>query len=623
MERIGLSKRNWAFRTWLVLLATASVVVALELLGARFCGFTNFKDGTSGDYARYTNMIWNCGHGRPFLYSMDQSYLQVHLSFTLALLGVLFRVVDHPFLLAFLQWSLLVTGGVLLMLTARRLKLPWHFVLALIFFWVAHSFSQSVVLCEFHGVCTYFVLIPFLYYCLVWKKNWVWLPLCLILGLREEAGLMILPLLLYFAVKERWRAGYVYAGVAVVYVVVACYVLYPMINDGTSLFSARSHEISVPGGDDFGNPALWRPRLLSFLAIILPTLPFLWRGWKPLLVIPLVPVLVTLASSHDWQVNLKIHYTAVIMASLSVAMIEAARQIAGNQRIGAFMIRRVIPVCLVALSAWSFYNHGFVWGSRENKFNIVYQRISGDGLNALLVARRHVPKDGAVFTSVQLAGFVANRALVDSGLSSLSPTAQYPDAIVFCRNERLPDIYSEGVRDGEWGVRYFDDGYTVLQRGYKSDLSRDYLSFMGLPVVRFASTLHHAFVHEEYVEDVGTFRCWEGSAMKWPAVVAYGQSAELGPGRYVAEFVYKARAGKQAGKEQRDTGTFLLFVRDTETRIAEASIGVPGSDQLVKQGLPFEINTETEVEPRVYGGGASLSLLRVDFLTAPTEAIGR
>ena len=619
MEQIGLSKGDWVFRTWLGALATACVVVALELLGARFCGFTNFKDGTSGDYARYTNMIWNCGHGRPFLNSMDQSYLQVHLSFTLALLGPLFWIVDHPFLLGFLQWLLLVAGGVLLMLTARRLTLSWHFVLGLIFFWVAYRFSQSVVLCEFHGVCTYFVLIPFLYYCLVWRKNWVWLPFCLVLGLREEAGLMILPLLLYFAVKERWRAGYLYAVVAVVYVVAACYGLFPLIN-GNSLFAARSQEISVPGGGNFGSHALWMRRSLSFIAIILPSLPFLWRGWKPIVVIPSVPVLVTLASSYDWQAGLMIHYPAVIMASLAVAMIEAARQIAGDQRIGVFMMRKVIPVYLVALSAWSFYDKGFLWGCRENMITIVYRQLNGDGLQALSVARHHVPKDGPVFTDVQLAGFVANRSLI-GGLSDLTSTAQYHDATVFCRDDMVPDICTAGVRSGEWGVRYLDDEYVVLQRGYKSDLTPAYLSAMSASVVRFTSTLHHALVHEEYVEGVGTFRCWKGSAMKWPAVVVYGQSVKLCPGRYVAQFVYKAQASRKGAHEPRDTGAFLLFVRDTQTKITEASIGVHDQGQLIRQGIPFGIRAETEVEPRVYGGGASLWLLRVNFLPAPTETI--
>ncbi len=613
-----LSKRDLAFKLWVVFLAVACVVVTLELLAARFCAFANFKDGTSGDYARYTNMIWNCGHGKPFLYRMDQSYLAVHLSFTLALLAPLFWIVDNPFALAFLQWALLVMGGGILILTARRFKMPWHFILAVVFFWVSYHFSQSVVLCEFHGVCTYFVLIPFLYYCLVWKKNWVWIPFCLILGLREEAGLMILPLLLYFAVKERWRAGYVYAGAAVVYALAACFVLYPLIN-GNSLLVARSHEITPPAFGTQGSQSLWMSRLFSFIVISLPALPFLWRGWKPLVVIPSIPVLVTLASSYSWQVNLRIHYPAVIMASLAVAMIEAAREMtAADQRIGAFLIRKAIPIYLVALSVLSFYYLGFLWGCRENNVTVVYRQIVTDGLQALSVARHHVPKEGALFTEGQLAGFVGNRALMGM-LSEIPSDSHYPDATVFCRKKMIPDICTRGLENGEWGVRYFDDGYVVLQRGCKSDLTRGYLTDMRLPIVRFTSTLHHASVNEEYVENAGTFRCWKGSAMKWPAVVAYGESVKLAAGRYVARFAYKAQAGKKGGTDQRDIGAFLLFLKNTETRLAEAPIGMRAPDKLTEQDVAFEVHKETEVEPRVYGGGASLWLLNVKFLAVPAE----
>jgi hypothetical protein len=195
--------------------------------------------------------------------------------------------------------------------------------------------------------------------------------------------------------------------------------------------------------------------------------------------------------------------------------------------------------------------------------------------------------------------------------------------MVFCRKKMVPDICAKGLENGEWGVRYFDDAYAVLQHGYKSDLIREYLADMRLPMVRFTSTEHHAFTQEEFVENTGTFRCWKGSAMKWPAVVGYGESVKLAAGRYIARFAYKAQPGRTAGNDQRNTGAFLLFLKNTETKLAEAPIDIHAQNQLAEQSVAFELQKETEVEPRVYGGDASLWLLHVKFLPAPAEAGSR
>lgn len=464
-ETAGSGKgRLWVRRAAWLLGGAVCLALALFMLYARFCAFTNFKDGTSGDYARYTNMLWNTLHGRPFQCFMDASYLATHLSFSLVLLSPCFLAFDHPFLLAFLQWALMVAGAWMVWRLSMRLQAPGHLVFALLFFWLTHPFVQSVVLCEFHGVSTYFVTVPLLYYCLLFRRQWVWAPLVVILGLREDAGLVVVPLLLYFAVRERWRAGYVYAAVALAYVLLACLVLYPAVN-GVSLLARRVAEIPMAGEDDLPDAEpLWLKRGISLLTIVMVVLPFLRYGWKPLLILPSVAILVTLGSRYHSQVVLRIHYPAILVSLLMVALLQSWRtsRAAGRRRWWA-----LCSVYLVLWTSWSYYADGMTWGSRkaaESARFRVYQRISPKGLHALRVARNHVPRTGVLYTERRLAGFVANRKWISVKRNILDdPT--HKDLWAFCSRAKIPESCRQGLVSNMWGVVYLDEAYAVLGRG--------------------------------------------------------------------------------------------------------------------------------------------------------------
>jgi len=150
--------------TWLTrgLMGLAGLL-ALGLLWSGFCAFTWRKFGLF-DYGVYTNMIWNSGHGQLFRCLLDRTYLATHLSFSLALLGPLFYLWDHPFMLWVAQWLMLISGALILLRGALRAHVPAFLAWAIVLFLFGYHLNQQVLLSEFHGVSAYLLLVPWLYY---------------------------------------------------------------------------------------------------------------------------------------------------------------------------------------------------------------------------------------------------------------------------------------------------------------------------------------------------------------------------------------------------------------------------------------------------------------------------
>ena len=282
-QLMGNSNRYWGAvrRWWPSALLAITILVAARILYGAYCGFTS-GEFAFFDYGVYTNTAWNLGHGNGFTFLVDKSYLTTHLSFSLMLLGPLFHIWDHPFLLALAQWLMLIGGAILIWRAASRAGVAQARIAALLFLFVAHPFTQQVLLCSFHGVGFYYWLLPWFYYTLAYRRRWCWMPWILLLGLREDAFITLLPLLLYFAIRDRWRAGYVMAVLSLLYGISAIFILYPAIN-GISLFERRGTEIAGLDGLVKGSNAL-AARLRSLWWIFLPLVPLAGRRLYPVLI---------------------------------------------------------------------------------------------------------------------------------------------------------------------------------------------------------------------------------------------------------------------------------------------------------------------------------------------------
>ncbi|MFH0879172.1 MAG: DUF2079 domain-containing protein [Lentisphaerota bacterium] len=440
------------------LAAAGFLTAAAALLRAAFCAFSAFKF-TLIDYGGYLNMLWNTGHGRPFRMLMEFSYLRFHLSFTLALLGPLFRIWDHPFLLSFLQWLMAVGGALVLGFSAPARKLPADLRWVLILFFLANPFMQSVLLSEFHGVAFYAVLFPWLYISLERRRLSAWIPLLLIAGLREDAAFLVIPMILYFAVRSRWRAGYLMAGFALCYGLFACTWLFQWINEVPLTAQRSGLKGSALLRQWLSTP--WRLRLAPWFWMFLPALPFLRRrGWLPLLLFPSAGLLINSLSPQAPQFTFGVHYSAPVIVLFCIALLHVL-----SEKVCARACQptaAALYLCCVLAVAHVF--RGFLPGGGQRL--PLYARPDPQGLETLAVAQS-LPREGLLLCNWKTAGMCANRAdLITWKYPDL--TKYSPDLILLVRTDMTGEE-KRGIRSflqsPEYGVIYSDARHLVLSKG--------------------------------------------------------------------------------------------------------------------------------------------------------------
>ena len=283
----------------------------------------------------------------------------------------------------------------------------------------------------------------------------VWLPFVLILGMREEAGLVIAPLFFYFALKEKWRVGYWYGMAAIIYVALAFFLIYPAIN-GMSLIARRHVEFSQKAELVYLARETFRVRFISLAWIFLPLLPLLIRAWCSILFFMIVPVLLTLGSTEPTQVALRHHYPAVITAFLGIVMFHEVRGRNEHR-----LYRRFFPAWLMLATVWSFYDKGFLEGSRPADWKETYQQINPAKQKTWPMVRDYVPHNIPVYAPKELRSLLGNRAMVH--FHEPHQLDDYPArACVIEPNDRMNPDFASAILDGSWRVGYVDDRYTVL-----------------------------------------------------------------------------------------------------------------------------------------------------------------
>ena len=589
-------------------LAFACAAFVAATLFAAFCAFTWFKFALF-DYGIYTNMIWNSGRGRLFLVLTTRSYLKTHLSFSLALLGPLYYIWDHPFLLSVAQWLMLLAGAACAALAGFRRKLAPCLVMSILLLYVAYPLTQSVMLCEFHGVAGYLLLIPWLYYCLSFKRNLSWVPLVLLLGLREDAFLIALPILAYFAVRDRSPAVWTMLAVSVAYGLLAAFYLFPAVV-GRSLMDRRAG--CLPSGGIlrlFGEPAVVLSKVKALAWVALPAALFVRRGWRAVLTFLSAPVLITLLSKFESQYELKLHYPAAMMACLATAFIEAARPTSDDTttRGAARAVALSALLAIVTLGAHLYRGYLPLGG----KFKAVYARPNAQGV-ATIRAARSVPKEGILMAPDRLMAFCANRPDITKWQYLSRP--ERPRDLVFIGLVdlfgRRKDRFREMLDSGGYGLRYVGDSHVLLLRNGDTGSNAELISAIDDSdrTVRFHTTLRHG--GDNVSGPAGnSLRHWAPGRQRGPLTIAYGLSVKLPPGNYEAAFRFRHGTSGTA------PGVLSLHRMNRPDAITQAGISAAPEQtgQFSTQRLRFELTEKTHVEPRVTAGDTELWLDRVAF----------
>lgn len=592
---------------WYTVGAILFAVGADLLLYAGYCAFTQFKFSLLDyDYVNYTNMIWNTAHGHGFD-CMGSSYLSRHLSFTLALIAPVFWITQHGFALSFIQWMIIVGGVLVTVRAAAKHKLPAPLIVSIALFGIGYHFTQRAHLDEFHGVSLYLLLFPWIYYTCAHARRWAWLPLLLTLGLREDGGLMIFPIYLYFGLQYKWKTAYIYAAACLAYSALAIFALFPSIS-GVSLFDTRSEDLDL---------SAWRMdtlrvRLTALAHTLIPlALFFHRRGWRAVLAFIAVPFIVSMAGSHSKQYALELHYAAVVMAAMLIAAVEAARVQARETR-RPRLPAMAAPAYLAVITALSWYFLGFLPGSYRDLW--AYQMINGKGHAAARTAASHLPRGVPLITTRALSSFCAARRRL---YTDENPDPSIPVDWFFGRTHRIPTAFRRALSTGAWGVHYVDELHCILERGGDTRKNSAVLEKAVEKSVLIADTNFHGGQDGLYRENGKQYclRYWEGDGSRAPINLSYGGFISLPAGTYRAVFRFKSRAPKRHVRNC--WGQFSIHYKDTPAHIAAEDIEPADTTGFREQAVDFEIPENAVIETRVTGGDAELWLERVKIIFLP------
>lgn len=449
---------------WLVLLFSAAVLlfagaISGLLLRACHCDFVSLRYSL-GDFNIYANFLWNSAHGEFFKYYVDKSYLQTHLSFTLLLLAPIFRLWDNPFALIIAQWAFPLLGGAIVFASATRhgISLPLRAVLTALL--VAYPFAQTPVLGDFHGVALYFLLVPWLYHCLRFNRKWLWLPWLLTLGLREDAALLILPMLLYL---DHSRNGRLLALLTALYALLAMFVFFPALS-GIDLAQRRSGELSLAHLLASWTPAAIGTRTMSLFWLLLPALPLLRRRWRPVLMFPAAGLAFLLLSAQHKMYGFEVHYPAYVFPLFVAGLLEAvageARYRAAAGAAASFRLAGWIfgAVVVAHFAAWRF--------PVESKANARRLNLSPNpATSSALAAARTIPRTGLLVVATRLSALVVNRADVALLEGKYRRPPDTADAVFLMRANTVgEELLSRLTAAGVFSIRFADERYAVLVR---------------------------------------------------------------------------------------------------------------------------------------------------------------
>ncbi len=594
------------------------VLFSLHLLYSALCA-VSWKNFLMMDYGAYTNFMYNLAHGDGFRFLYEHNYLKTHLSFSFILLVPLVHLWGSPLLLIVVQWLFLMGGAAFLWRFLRRSGAHPVLTAALLFCLAAYPKTQSVMMSEFHGVSAYFLLLPAILYTAAFHKKWTFLPLVILLGLREDAGIIALPMLLYFSIADRWKTGYVLSAATAAYVLFAIFVLYPWIN-GVSLLGVRADEASAAAIlHSFALPRL-AARARAVFWIFLPALflaiPFR-RAWTPLLVFPSSALLQALGSGMERQHELGFHYPAPAFAALLCAMayVAATRPPVRRWRLAPARLQCAAAAGLVAATLAAHAEQGFfLEGDRENR---VYTRFHPQFHPLLRLARR-IPKEGLLLCNQNLAAYFAMRRDI-MVLHYYNPARHRPEFIVTDLHEIQTPNFTPivaAVQAGEYGLHDFESPYLVLRRG--TDSCCDPLLMQKVRQHLMAPALMASHGGDVvYEPKYGLIREWDGTDAPEPVALAFGRAIQLPSGDYVARFTLEAPPMEPAPRD--GYGTVSVHSRGETASIAEAPIAPTPGDTFADQFLPFTLERSTLLEPRILGRAAPLRIQGIR-LERPGEA---
>jgi uncharacterized membrane protein len=372
--------------------------------------------GTFGyDMGLYDQGIWLLSQFKdPFVTIRGLDFFQHHVNLITVLFVPAYRLGAGPEFLYLVETVWMALGAVPLYLLARdRLESRWLAV-AVAGCFLLYPSLEWINWWHFHPDAL--IITPLLFaWWLATRRSWGWYAVAVgvALACKEDAALAVVMLGLVLAVLgERW-AGLLTAVAGAGWFLLATKVVIPAAGGGDGPF----YQELFPGfGESLGeivrNMVVHPSRLLE-LATRPDRLTYYWQVLAPVAFLPLAAPLVLLISAPQTVINVasghalthdyKFHYTAIVLAGVFLATVEAMAWAGrGRPAVRRFLVGVLVATSLAANVAWSpsplsrQFDDG-IWARPDPRHAIVR------------AALRQVPPDAGVSASYNLIPHLTHR----------------------------------------------------------------------------------------------------------------------------------------------------------------------------------------------------------------------
>jgi uncharacterized membrane protein len=427
------------------------------------------------DLGNMVQTVWNTAHGHFLQMTSGDgrqiSRLAAHFDPILAAFAPLWWIWPSPEMLLVVQAIVVALGALPVFWLARKHLGSERAGLGFALVYLLYPATQWLTLNEFHPVA---LACPFLLFAFWYLDEDRLLPFAIFAVLatttKEEIGLVVAGMGIWYAIRRRWRPGAAIAGAGVLASVLAITVVIPHYNAGAeSSFYGRYDAIGGSAGG-IAKTAVTHPwRILEaafhgndvhyLLHLLLPLgLLFLL---SPVALIAVVPELaLNQLSSTSTQTSIHFHYTAGAIAPLVVATVLGAAVLArrfpaGAVAAGAVAVALVASWKIGAIPLW-----GYVPGGEDYQRNdwrvTAHDHVAAEAL-------RLVPKNAVVSSTNVLGAHLSDRRRVlslpkladatwvvaDETRSSYADrSAPLPAAAALVRLRQRPDWKLVFARDG-------------------------------------------------------------------------------------------------------------------------------------------------------------------------------
>lgn len=364
-DQIDLDKAvEWAKRRDPVRWTLAAMVVGWSVVFIALGWLRHERFATFGfDLGIYDQGIWLLSRFRdPFVTIRGLDLFGHHMNVSLLLFVPFYWLGAGPVFLLIAQVAAQASGAVAVYLLARdRLGDRWPAV-ALSSVLLLHPTYQFLTWEYFHPDALAVAPLLFAYWA-ARAKRWAWFTVAAVLAVscKEDVALAVIVLGILIAVRGDRRIGIVVAGAALGWFVVATRVLIPYFNGigpfydsffgdfGDSPTEVAGYVLTHP---DEALDVATEPDRMDYYRRLLAPVAFLPLLALPTLAIGAPMLAVNVLSTLPYLRDFKYHWTALVLAAIVLATVEAIAYLAKTPAVRAFLIGLVVATSFASTVAW-------------------------------------------------------------------------------------------------------------------------------------------------------------------------------------------------------------------------------------------------------------------------------